>query len=36
VNSRAAPAMAIETGGPKVDVERLKALRHHLAALIED
>jgi DNA-binding transcriptional MerR regulator len=35
-SSQAAAAPAMETGSPKVDVERLKALRHHLAALIED
>ena len=36
VNSTATLAMPTGNGGPKVDVERLKALRHHLAALIED
>lgn len=36
VNSQAAPALPVETGSPKIDVERLKALRHHLAALVED
>ena len=36
MNSEPPPAMAMGDGGPKVDVERLKALRHHLAALIED
>ena len=36
VNAQPASAVAIKTGSPKVDVERLKALRHHLAALIED
>jgi DNA-binding transcriptional MerR regulator len=36
VNSAPAPAVPAETGSLKVDVERLKALRHHLAALIED
>ena len=36
VNSQAAPALPIETGSPKVDVERLKALRQHLAALVGD
>ncbi|GAA4752856.1 hypothetical protein GCM10023264_19870 [Sphingomonas daechungensis] len=30
-----APVMA-EASAPKVDVQRLKALRHHLAALIDD
>jgi DNA-binding transcriptional MerR regulator len=36
MNSEAAAPAAAETGSPKVDVERLKALRHQLAALIED
>lgn len=36
VNLAPAPAISAETSSPKVDVERLKALRHHLAALIED
>ena len=35
-NSQPVPAISMETSGTKVDVERLKALRHHLAALIED
>ena len=35
-NSQVAPALPIETGSPKVDVERLKALRHHLASLVGD
>jgi DNA-binding transcriptional MerR regulator len=36
VNSRPAPAMNVGTSVNRVAVERLKALRHHLAALIED
>lgn len=36
VNSQTVPAMALDTPRPSVDVDRLKALRHHLAALIED
>jgi DNA-binding transcriptional MerR regulator len=36
VNSQAAPAEAIESSIPKLDLERLKALRNHLAALIDD
>lgn len=36
VDSRPAPVMAAEAPKPKVDVERLKALRHHLAALVAD
>ena len=36
VDSRPAPAMAMEAPRSTVDVERLKMLRQHLAALIED
>lgn len=36
MNSQASAPTAAETRGPQVDVERLKALRHQLAALIED
>lgn len=36
INSQPSPAMSAGISAPKVDVGRLKALRQHLAALIED
>ena len=38
IESNSQPAKVIATGAPvpRLEVERLKAVRHHLAALIED